>query len=153
MVGEAGHCPEIDAMSDSRTQSGSEEEVLTLAEAAAYLRVSEEELKDLLDRREIPGQRIGGSWRFLKRALADWLRFGPYLSRDLWKIPYPWMPDHPFWDELLHLLERRILSRLQPLSPKRGSNEAVLKHFGVFKDDEDLEEQLAGIRALREAGG
>jgi hypothetical protein len=29
----------------------------------------------------------------------------------------------------------------------------VLRHFGVFKDDADLEEQLAGIRARRKAAG
>jgi excisionase family DNA binding protein len=143
-------------MSDSIRLSGADpqlEEVLTLEEAAAYLRVSEEELKDLVERREAPAQKIGGKWRLLKRALTDWLRFGTSFSREMWKIPYPWIPDHPFWDEFIHMLEHRILGRLKSSSPKRGSSEAVLKHFGVFKDDDDLEEQLAGLRALREAGG
>ena len=34
-----------------------------------------------------------------------------------------------------------------------GGKEAVLKHFGVFRDDNDLEERLADARARREAGG
>ena len=36
-----------------------------------------------------------------------------------------------------------------PKDPKPGSKEAVLRHFGVFREDADLEEQLAAIRARR----
>lgn len=49
-------------------------EVLTLREAAAYLRVSEDEVLELAERSELPGRRIGHEWRFLKEALGDWLR-------------------------------------------------------------------------------
>lgn len=47
----------------SKTQSGSEsqlEEVLTLPEAAAYLRVPEAAIVELLAERAIPAQKIGG---------------------------------------------------------------------------------------------
>jgi hypothetical protein len=37
--------------------------------------------------------------------------------------------------------------------PKAGSKQAVLKHFGIFKDDEDLEERLADARRRREEQG
>lgn len=47
-------------------------EVLTLAKAAAYLRLSEETLAQQAAQRLIPGQRVEGSWRFLKLALNDW---------------------------------------------------------------------------------
>jgi excisionase family DNA binding protein len=50
------------------------EEVLTLAEAAAYLRLSEEKLTGLVRDQGLPGRRIGHEWRFLKEALQDWLR-------------------------------------------------------------------------------
>jgi excisionase family DNA binding protein len=50
------------------------EEVLTLAEAAAYLRLSEEKLVGLVRDQGLPGRRIGHEWRFLKAALQDWLR-------------------------------------------------------------------------------
>jgi excisionase family DNA binding protein len=53
------------------------EEVLTSAEAAAYLRVPEQELLNLIDSAELPGRKIGSEWRFLKSALQDWLRTGP----------------------------------------------------------------------------
>ena len=72
------------------------DEVLTLAEAAAFLRVPEEALTELLDRRAIPAQKIGGEWRFLKRALVDWLRLDSSLSREF---------GYPLWEEFLRLLE------------------------------------------------
>jgi excisionase family DNA binding protein len=56
-------------------------EVLTLSEAAEYLRVSENELADLATRYDIPGRKIGKEWRFLKEALADWLRRPPAKER------------------------------------------------------------------------
>jgi excisionase family DNA binding protein len=60
--------------------SGAGSEVLTLAEAAAYLRVAEEEVLRLANLQELPGRRIGGEWRFLKIALQDWLRTPPRSS-------------------------------------------------------------------------
>ncbi|MFL5244704.1 MAG: helix-turn-helix domain-containing protein [Gemmataceae bacterium] len=49
-------------------------DVLTLAEAAVYLRASEEEILRLAKLTQLPGREIGGQWRFLKGALQDWLR-------------------------------------------------------------------------------
>lgn len=49
-------------------------EVLTLAEAASFLRVPQADIAALVERQELPGRRIGKEWRFLKSALADWLR-------------------------------------------------------------------------------
>ncbi len=131
-----------------------ETEVLTLAETAAYLRVSEEALRELAEKGAIAAQQIGGEWRFLKRSVVEWLRLGANQFRDFRRFPPPWMFEHPYWDEFVWLIEQRILSKLpatQHPSAKPGSKEAVLKHFGVFKDDADLEAQLAGIRARREA--
>ena len=49
-------------------------EVLTLDEAAAYLRVSPEALMRLVVQQALPGSQIDGEWRFLRAAMADWLR-------------------------------------------------------------------------------
>jgi excisionase family DNA binding protein len=49
-------------------------EILTLREAAGYLRVSEDEVLELAERSDLPGRKIGREWRFLKEALGDWLR-------------------------------------------------------------------------------
>ena len=132
-------------MPTSKTQSGhdiQQEEVLTLAEAASFLRVSEEDLTALLAEGAIPAQKIGSEWRFLKRALADWLRYGSLFSREFRGFPAPWMLEYPGTEELLLVLEKRLLSRLAtsngPTVP-RGSKQAVLKHFGVFKDDPEID--------------
>ena len=47
--------------------------VLTLREAAAYLRVSPSTLEKLVESDEIPGVEIDGRWRFPKLNLDDWL--------------------------------------------------------------------------------
>jgi excisionase family DNA binding protein len=141
----------------SESQSGHDlggAEVLTLPEVAAYLRVPEEAVLELVTRDALPGQQIGGEWRFLKRAVVEWLRFGPQFRREFRMFPHLLMPDHPFWEDLYQVLEQRILSKIaarEHPSAKPGSKQAVLRHFGVFKDDADVEEQLAAIRARREA--
>ncbi len=135
-------------------QIGQPEDVLTLAEAASYLRVPEAELLRLAETHDIPAQQIGGEWRFLKKALTEWLRYGRDYFRDFRR--WPWMFDHPMVEELLCLLEKRLLDRLSAEKPatQRGTKQAVLKHFGIFKDENDLEAVLAGLRAGRkEAGG
>jgi excisionase family DNA binding protein len=133
-------------------QTGQSEDVLTLAEAASYLRVPEAELLRLVEGHDIPAQKIGAEWRFLKKALAEWLRYGRDYFREFRRWP-PCVIDHPVLEELLFLLEKRLLDKLSAEQHRRGSKQAVLKHFGVFKDDDDLEEVLAGIRARRKAAG
>jgi excisionase family DNA binding protein len=133
------------------TQIGQSEGVLTLAEAASFLRVPEAELLRLVETHDIPAQQIGGEWRFLKKALTDWLRYGRDYFREFRR--WPWMFDHPMMEELLFLLEKRLLNRLAAEKPvtERGSKQAVLKHFGIFEGEDDLEEALAGIHARRKA--
>ena len=52
-------------------------EVLNLADAAAYLRVTESQLLQLVYDQALPGRRFGTEWRFLKAAIQDWLRTPP----------------------------------------------------------------------------
>ncbi len=49
-------------------------EVLTLSEAAAYIRTSEKTLGEMARQNRIPCQKVGREWRFLKHALEDWLK-------------------------------------------------------------------------------
>ncbi len=53
--------------------SPSETEVLTLKEAAAYVRVSQKTLRERANAKQVPGQKVGREWRFLKKALDEWL--------------------------------------------------------------------------------
>jgi excisionase family DNA binding protein len=48
-------------------------DVLTLTEAAAYLRLSEEQVAELAESQDLPGRRIGTEWRFLRSAIQNWL--------------------------------------------------------------------------------
>jgi excisionase family DNA binding protein len=51
-------------------------EVLTLAEAAELLRAAEAVVAALAEAGELPGRRVGGEWRFARRALVAWLEAG-----------------------------------------------------------------------------
>jgi excisionase family DNA binding protein len=53
------------------------EKVMTLAEAAKFLRVSAPKARALAEAQQLPGRKIGNDWRFLKSALVEWLRPKP----------------------------------------------------------------------------
>ncbi len=55
-------------------------DVMTLAEAAKYLRTSRQAVKDLAENGTLPAQRVNGAWRFLKEAINEWLRGRTALS-------------------------------------------------------------------------
>ncbi len=50
--------------------------VLTLAEAAGFLRVSERTLGEMARANKVPCQRVGREWRFLRETLSEWLAGG-----------------------------------------------------------------------------
>ncbi|MBM4089682.1 MAG: helix-turn-helix domain-containing protein [Planctomycetes bacterium] len=74
-------------------------EVLTLAEAAAFLRVAEEQLGELAAQQEIPGRQIGGEWRFLRLALANWL--ATPARKGFWDTQFGALKGDPYLDEML----------------------------------------------------
>jgi hypothetical protein len=132
-------------------------EVLTLPEAASFLRVTEEALTDLAERDALPARKIADEWRFSRRALGDWLRFPGLHPQDYWRMRPRWLLESPFMEEFLLVLEKRLLAHLKPEAvespPKPGTKQAVLQRFGLIRDDDDLEEQLEKVRRWREAGG
>ncbi len=80
-------------------------EVLTLAEAAAYLRVSEGDVLRLVQEESLPGRMIGKEWRFLKSALQDWLRSPG--KPDFWKTQLGAFKDDPHLEEMLREIYMR----------------------------------------------
>ena len=127
------------------------DDILSLAEVAAYLRVPEDAVLKMAIDGTIPAQKIGEEWRFLRKALTDWMRYGrkPYRN-ERWPYYPEFLLESSFVEELVYLLEHRLLHRLKAESrPRPGTKEAVLKHFGVFKDDDDLEKQLSDLRKRR----
>jgi excisionase family DNA binding protein len=57
-------------------------EILTPREAAEYLSVHVRTIYRLAKFGEIPGRKVGGSWRFKKDTLDDWLSGKESLSMD-----------------------------------------------------------------------
>jgi excisionase family DNA binding protein len=66
-VGRVEVAPAPDARDDN---------VLTLEEAAALLKVSPAALRAAVEDGDLPGRRLGQEWRFSRMALLDWLGQG-----------------------------------------------------------------------------
>jgi len=56
------------------TQSNSNENILNLVEAAAYLKCCTKTLGKEATAGNIPGKKLGATWRFYRPALEEWLR-------------------------------------------------------------------------------
>jgi len=72
--------------------------VLTLEEVASYLRFSQEVIEQLAQNGNIPGRKIGDSWRFLRSAIDEWLKG---QSADTKPLDFP--PDSPFISQVKQL--------------------------------------------------
>jgi excisionase family DNA binding protein len=99
-------------------------EVLTLAEAAAYLRILEDALEKLAAERAIPARKIGDEWRFSRTALHDWLRCVPAADE-------PWF--------------HAGAGSAEPSAPRRVSRQRLLELSGAWKDDPTVDEMLRQI--------
>jgi excisionase family DNA binding protein len=83
-------------------------EMLTLSEAAEYLRLSETNVPRLVEQQGLPARRAGNKWRFLKAAIQDWLRTGPPPSnKDAWMALAGAWKDDPYPDELRQEIARQ----------------------------------------------
>jgi excisionase family DNA binding protein len=89
--------------------NGPPADVLTLAEAAAYLRLSETDVLRLIDEQALPARRLGEERRFLKSAIQQWLGSGmpsaPSKEAQL-AVAGSWTDD-PFVEEELRESYRR----------------------------------------------
>ena len=99
-------------------------EVLTLAEAAEYLRIEEELLRGMAEAKQVPGRKLGEQWRFLKTGLQEWLRGAPSPGE-----ARPGLPEQA--------------------AGSQNPNEAFLRLAGTWKDDPDIEEMLLDIYRAR----
>ena len=57
------------------------DEVLTIDELAAYLKIAKSTLYKLAQEGKIPGQKIGKHWRFRRVAIDGWLDDQPTTKR------------------------------------------------------------------------
>lgn len=81
-------------------------DVLTLAEAAAYLRVSEREVLRMVREQRLHGRLIGRGWRFLIASLQDWLSKGPDEKQRLMRLAGAWKED-PHLEEIVREAYRK----------------------------------------------
>ncbi len=51
-----------------------EHDILTVEEVARYLKVTERHVYKLLSDRKIPAFKVGGTWRFKKELLENWIQ-------------------------------------------------------------------------------
>jgi excisionase family DNA binding protein len=87
------------------------EKVMTLAEAAKFLRVSAYKVRALADDGKIPGRKIGDEWRFLQSTLVEWLRGRP-TSKELFLRQAGFFKDD---DTLPQMLEDIYKARGRPM--------------------------------------
>jgi excisionase family DNA binding protein len=88
-----------------RNESGGE--VLTLHEAAAYLRLPEASVRRLVMEQGLPARQSGDEWRFLKRAIESWLST-PCIresKKDIWSVAGS-LKDDPYLEEMLKEIDR-----------------------------------------------
>lgn len=100
----------------SAALNGPVSEVFTLAETAAYLRLSEVDVVDLVQSQDLPGRFTGREWRFLKAGLQDWLRTPARISgkEALLALAGAWKDD-PDIEEIVREAHRR---RGRPMTEK-----------------------------------
>jgi excisionase family DNA binding protein len=82
-------------------------EVLTLSEAAAYLRVPEEKVGQLAHEYGLPGRQIGKEWRFLKSSIDGWLKGALAPNKAAWKSVAGIWKDDPSVEEMLKEIYRQ----------------------------------------------
>jgi excisionase family DNA binding protein len=101
--------PSASAGSPAAVVNGVGGEVLTLREAAGYLRLPETEVLRLVQDQGLPARQAGEGWRFLKAAVQDWLRTGPASrsNKEAWMALAGAWKDDPSLDELRREIARQ----------------------------------------------
>jgi len=108
--------PILQLESERVLQNGLHEEVLTLAEASAYLRIPQSEVIALVQAQDLPGRFSGSEWRFLKSAIQNWLStFATPTkgSKEAWLSLAGSCKDDP---DLEDIVEQAYRSRGRPIT-------------------------------------
>jgi excisionase family DNA binding protein len=98
-------------------------DVLTLEEAAEYLRISADSMKHLLTSGSIPARQINGDWRILKSAMAAWLG-EPTPKQRLTALAGAWKDDETLPDLLRDIYKRRGRPMVETKPTKRKKSHA-----------------------------
>ena|SRR5713101_2340214 len=83
-------------------------EVLTLAEAAAYLRVTDQDILRLVRKQGLPGREVGNDWRFLRAGIDSWLGRPEIPSQtQFWQTHFGALKDDPYLADIVREAYRR----------------------------------------------
>jgi excisionase family DNA binding protein len=100
--------PQPVAVPAAQNGPGTETEVLTLAEAAAYLRLPEAEVLRMVREQHLPARQVGTEWRFLKPAIRAWLsQPAPRYSKEAQLAVIGSWKDDPDLEAMLEEIYRR----------------------------------------------
>jgi PTS system nitrogen regulatory IIA component len=133
---------------DSKTVT-SFDEIMTLSEAATYLKLAERTIHRMIQRSEIPCARVGGQWRFVKSVLDDWL-----ISR-MQVLPRneldPFLQATDGMVQLSRMIDRdHVVDRVNPGSPEEVIKQIVsnLAEQGVVRHAQSLVASLLAREQL-----
>jgi excisionase family DNA binding protein len=102
-------------MSTCALVNGPGQEILTLNEAATYLRLAEADVTRLVDEQGLPARQLGTEWRFLKSAVQAWLSEPRGKEEEgIWAAAGS-LQDDPYLEEML-----REFDRLRGRAPAEG---------------------------------
>lgn len=89
--------------------NGTPDEVMTLAEAAAYLKFPEADVLRLVDQQGLPARRLANEWRFSRAAIQQWLSTPPpkYSKEAQLAVAGAWKDDPNVEEELKEMLKWR----------------------------------------------
>jgi excisionase family DNA binding protein len=83
-------------------------EILTLAEAASYLRVSEQDVVRLVGKEGLPGRQVGDDWRFLRAAIDGWLGAPTAFNQGrFWQTHFGALKGDPYLSDIVRGAYRR----------------------------------------------
>jgi excisionase family DNA binding protein len=109
--------------------NGQTVEVMTLGEAAAYLRVAEEDVLHAVREQQLPARQVGQELRFLKPAIQHWLSTGspPAKSnKEAWlELAGAWKDD-PYLEEMLEEIYKQ---RGRPMVEDESCRFSIPTHF------------------------
>jgi excisionase family DNA binding protein len=113
----AGPAPQ--AVSPAVEGNGPPGDVFTLAEAAAYLRLPEQDVLRMINEQGLPARQVGTDWRFLKTAIQQWLSAGSSTAEQRKAAQLALAGKYKDDPDLMRICEEAYRQRGRPMSDPR----------------------------------
>lgn len=108
------------------------EDIMTLAEVAEYLKISEKSVLRMIQKEQIPCAKVGNQWRFMRSMIDDWLmsKMNVYPQNDLSRIMNL---EHQFFSISRMIKRNWVIFDIEP-----GTKEQVLRRLIQPLYDEEI---------------